>query len=1201
MDILFIVSPVILFFLGVYGAQAGHGRVGAWLSRQATSSRRIAIAAAVVALASLLMLFLAISHPGPWRDYVQLAWTGVEAGSGTHTLVIGGDRSGSTLAWPQGRFSPKLTLSPGSPGMVRLQVERADAFVYLSADDNKYLNGANKYLNGSPLRKPMGAFTWGDFHLECTDLDHNQCEFVLQKTTGEVLTQQPIKVRAGADPRAISLFELVQPDVIRLYTDSNKKSTARELEDWSRKVYLLLARDTVLVVDNEMTAIEEVPVGSMVTIRWPGMRLRARDELTDLGEPRMSFQAPFRHGSPLPPLSNGPTDVQIAPHALPGQNVFLIPLGDELANWTSTVQVEGTHFKVQGPAPVEHKTLPFEPLDAETSGGPAKITSVPVAQWRLWFEILSSIPRPTSLAWPVLLAFCLFVLAATLTLSRIETPVSKAVVAGIALSLWVVLCLRLMLAYRYILDPATVGRLAVTGMYLSLLGLTLLPAVFLYVIYIWRSFYELDIPGPERLKLWGFGLVLSAAPFVQQFLTIRLLPDLPTVYYSNIKSFAFIAALSALVLTLQGFLAGRQSVRQFQAEKLSWGERIAITHWVNYVRKLAARWWSKTATGPQFQMAGRHWLDLTFIGRIFLGVGLLLTVLITEYVLIKLGPKSAEVPVHELGSAPLIVLLVGFWLSSRQSKFGSEGGSFPHRVLLWVAIGLVFGFLPTVGFPLAAHDPGGILAMLAFVAPAALLLLLRRPRAAGWALATSVLLVVSVSIVFLVDAEDLVNFKILGNSGVRLLNYQLGKQTTAAEIWATVYQPEGTKRELGTAQRIADAEEHIWENQAMAYNGGPGGAGFGQAPNRLSSVPQDTLQSDSTYSFYIASEHGFLGGVCLILLYALPLLFALLGTRQREYSFGNAFAIVITAGFLLEAIVHIFVNLEILPFTGRTLPLLSVNSGSDIWRWLFLFPAAGVGMFLPLMSAPPFFPERRDPRSLAQPRYWRNLTMVCVLAIVLLAATPAIWFSYEYFFKPKNLSVHDLSPLIERVSQYIGDDRIKFKPQKGLYAEGLSLRSNSLLWQEIERFNSVYESERLATGTTSNAQLEGELRGVKSREEYLDLLRKLRNGTPVRRGQPLLFQVMPPDEFADYGHQAAATDEAYTVRVNPAFDRKLNLGMAFHPELELTMSMENEGSFLISGPGYNFSVSDRPFRPERTPSAGISRIVLEEGEKALCG
>ena len=42
----------------------------------------------------------------------------------------------------------------------------------------------------------------------------------------------------------------------------------------------------------------------------------------------------------------------------------------------------------------------------------------------------------------------------------------------------------------------------------------------------------------------------------------------------------------------------------------------------------------------------------------------------------------------------------------------------------------------------------------------------------------------------------------------------------------------------------------------------------------------------------------------------------------------------------VEAVAHMLMNLGVLPFTGRNLPLLSVNSPTDLVKWTCLFGLA---------------------------------------------------------------------------------------------------------------------------------------------------------------------------------------------------------------------------------------------------------------------
>jgi hypothetical protein len=67
------------------------------------------------------------------------------------------------------------------------------------------------------------------------------------------------------------------------------------------------------------------------------------------------------------------------------------------------------------------------------------------------------------------------------------------------------------------------------------------------------------------------------------------------------------------------------------------------------------------------------------------------------------------------------------------------------------------------------------------------------------------------------------------------------------------------------AQQFAFGDEHRWANLRMIRIGGYTGVGFGNSSPQKAGIALNTIQADSTYAFYIASEHGAWGGVFLLL------------------------------------------------------------------------------------------------------------------------------------------------------------------------------------------------------------------------------------------------------------------------------------------------------------------------------------------------
>ena len=159
------------------------------------------------------------------------------------------------------------------------------------------------------------------------------------------------------------------------------------------------------------------------------------------------------------------------------------------------------------------------------------------------------------------------------------------------------------------------------------------------------------------------------------------------------------------------------------------------------------------------------------------------------------------------------------------------------------------------------------------------------------------------------------------------------KDVQAQEIAEKYYRASGRSNE----QELSETDEQTWQNQAMIVLGGWRGVGFGNAPVHRSAIPQHTLQADSTYSFFIGSEYGRRGGIALILLFAFPLIAVIKGSWQTGLrNAPERMAAIIMSAFFLEMLTHVLMNMEVLPMTGRNMPLLSTQSPANTVRWVVL-------------------------------------------------------------------------------------------------------------------------------------------------------------------------------------------------------------------------------------------------------------------------
>lgn len=114
------------------------------------------------------------------------------------------------------------------------------------------------------------------------------------------------------------------------------------------------------------------------------------------------------------------------------------------------------------------------------------------------------------------------------------------------------------------------------------------------------------------------------------------------------------------------------------------------------------------------------------------------------------------------------------------------------------------------------------------------------------------------------------------------------------------------------------------------------GKGPGNSEQR-NFLPQ--AYNDFIYSIII-EEYGLLGGVIIIFIYLSFLFRCIKIFRKCPYAFGAFLALALSFTLVIQAIANMAVNVNLLPVTGVTLPLVSMGGSS------FLFTCAAIGIIL---------------------------------------------------------------------------------------------------------------------------------------------------------------------------------------------------------------------------------------------------------------
>ena len=184
--------------------------------------------------------------------------------------------------------------------------------------------------------------------------------------------------------------------------------------------------------------------------------------------------------------------------------------------------------------------------------------------------------------------------------------------------------------------------------------------------------------------------------------------------------------------------------------------------------------------------------------------------------------------------------------------------------------------------------------------------------------AGAIALLLALLVVFAAGAR-IGHFILLGFVGLPLLlqqvggGYRGGRVTTWIEIMLNkTFDPTGAGYQI---------------NQALIAigSGGPVGRGFGRGVQKFHYLPEP--HNDFLFAM-IGEEWGFAGSFLLIALFTA---FALIGyriARQAPDFFGFLLAVGITNLIAVQAVLHMAVNMALIPTTGVTLPFMSYGRSS---------------------------------------------------------------------------------------------------------------------------------------------------------------------------------------------------------------------------------------------------------------------------------
>lgn len=140
------------------------------------------------------------------------------------------------------------------------------------------------------------------------------------------------------------------------------------------------------------------------------------------------------------------------------------------------------------------------------------------------------------------------------------------------------------------------------------------------------------------------------------------------------------------------------------------------------------------------------------------------------------------------------------------------------------------------------------------------------------------------------------------------------------------------------ASQDMDKDDNYQINQAKIAiaKGGWLGTGPGNSESR-NFLPHP--YSDFIYAIII-EEYGLVGGACLIFIYLLFLFRSIKLFRKCPYAFGAFLALGLSFTLVIQALANMAVNVNLVPVTGVTLPLVSMGGSS------FLFTCVSIGIIL---------------------------------------------------------------------------------------------------------------------------------------------------------------------------------------------------------------------------------------------------------------
>ena len=1163
----------------------------AWLLFHNSDRIRMALVCLLVAVlsaVSALLLLRMVDQPGRWKDHTQIAWVGIAPVRG-NSLTLGSPSAGAVPGWPGNHISPTINFTSGPSGQITLRSYGGGGFV---------LDSKDKVLYGTGLDQDQNV----------TDHDGNSYTLSVRKhgwilskwqigvfRNGQNLVQNGEGEVVASETSVVNLAAELDRTIRRLRAQSDPE--AGPLGSWAAQIQLLLtdSNHAYFVIASQPGAgiqpqFSQLPAGSVITIRWARLKLNVRLESID-GTPRLVFLPPFRQSSPLPPEDAPapvPTKLEIEAMPAPGHKAFLLPIGALSAPHVEALLVNGQFQNKSG-----HPAADVAQIPGVTSSFDAVIEP---------YHFYLDTDRDVPASWhsgtaggglPMFLPLFIIWLGYLSCLAQIAflyddtvEPRTLITLLGISLAAWAALCARVGLAFRYAANPGTVDALAINGLTLSLGALAFLPAFILVLAFLSavRKQEAEDLGWLRLLPVLNL-FVLIAIPALVWCMwpllhSLQTGPGFFSLFRATVSAekpcglFLLLWFVSCVWLWRKARRTSRQSL----------DDRFVTLE--EALTELWARQWQRR--------------EIAIVSSVT--VAIFLFAFFTHFLPSLNGVgKEALAPICQLfGLAVLLVPGKGQLHNVGRVRLRKKSLIGIFLILLPCCV------LPAIGF----DDPGGMVGGLALFIPFLFVVLLgdHRPLAKWWAGAFIVVFVAGILLAF---------FPGWAKHWPRVYaRVTLAEHTSkwAQDQWLT--QQAYGKNGDSLAQQFAFGDEHRWANLRMIRIGAYSGVGYGNSSPQKAGIALNTVQADSTYAFYIASEHGAWGGVFILLLAALPLI--LVGWRHWHASGASwltELLYIISGAFFLETLAQVLMNsMQIIPFTGRNLPLLSVSSLSDVLRWSVLFSCAVLIMV-----------ADRDPQDEAVNRRW-HWTAKAVAAAVFVVCISPIFLLIQGQMADKTLespktggeiALGAVPPTYDRDAEVRGQleqirNELKFESATDRIVftspEEENRNRDTQLQQEIERFNGLPDSLKIVSPggnslrSSSDAnKFVADITSLTTVDGYMKLMDKWKKDTsPAQSASlPPLFRVEERFPVADAGEFPESGKPTYTIQANPAYDAVIDLDTRLTPDGLKTIAWRNGSgdSWLLEGAGVAVTITtgagakDQRAKVILSPMKGVNHQV----------